>query len=95
VLETTSERSKTAKLLVDMLMNLKFIIMKFVRAERLLHHEAFREMIPYFFVAGHVNYALYGMCYQRSFEALPGEVLVRFMTGEHVMIHQCDLWTGI
>ena len=37
----------------------------------------------------------YGMCYLRSIEALPGEVLVCFMKGEHVMRHQCGLWNGI
>jgi hypothetical protein len=98
VLETISERSKTAKLWVDMLIKPLFI-MTFVRAEReadwLLHYKAFGETIPYFFAAGHVNYARYGMCYLRSTEALPGEVLVRFMKGEHVMRHQCVLWNGI
>jgi hypothetical protein len=63
LLETILERSKTAKLWVDMLRKPMFIIMEFVRAEReaelFLHHEAFREMIMYFFAAGHVNYALW------------------------------------
>jgi hypothetical protein len=96
-LKTISERSKTARLCVDMLIKPMLIIMKFVRAEReadwLLHLEAFREMIPYFFETGHVNHARYGMCYLRSIEALPGEVLVFFMK-ELVMRHQCDLWNG-
>jgi hypothetical protein len=69
---------------VDTLIMPMFIIVKFVRAEReadwLMHHETFREMTPYFFAAGYVNYARYGMCYLRSIEALSGEVLVRFMT---------------
>jgi exoribonuclease II len=59
-LETISERSKTAKLFVNMLIKSMLIIMKFVRARResdfLLHHEAFKEMTPYFFETGHVNY---------------------------------------
>jgi hypothetical protein len=63
VLETISERSKTAKLWVDMLIKPMLILVKFVRAEQeadlLLHHEAFREIIPYFFAAGHANYALW------------------------------------
>jgi hypothetical protein len=46
-----------------MLLKPMFIIKKFVRAEReadlFLHHEAFREIIPYFFATGHVNYALW------------------------------------
>ncbi len=76
-----------------------FIIMRFVRAEReaewLLHLEAFKQMLPYFFAAGHVHYARYGMCYLRAMEALPEEVLVRFMKGEHVMRHQRGLWNGL
>jgi hypothetical protein len=93
VLETILERSKTAKLWVNMLIKPMFIIMKFVRAEReadlLLHHEAFREMIPYC-----MSIMRYGMCYLRSIKVLPGEVLVCFMKGEHVMRHQCGLWNG-
>jgi hypothetical protein len=57
VLETTSKRSKTTKLSVDMLIKAMFIVMKFVRgeieADWLLHHEEFRVMIPYFFTIMH------------------------------------------
>ena len=35
------------------------------------------------------------MCYIRSMEALPTEVLERFVKGEHVMRHQRGLWNGI
>jgi hypothetical protein len=35
------------------------------------------------------------MCYLRSNEALPGEILVRFMKGEHITRHECDFWSGI
>ena len=99
VLENIAKRSKTAKLWVDMLIKPVFIIMRFVRAEReadwLLHLEGFKQMLPYFFAAGHVHYARYGMCYLRAMEALPEEVLVRFMKGEHVMRHQRGLWNGL
>ena len=99
VLENIATRSKTSKLWVDMLIKPVFLIMRFVRAERetdwLLHLEACKQMIPYFFAAGHVHYARYGLCYIRAMEALPEEVLVRFMKGEHVMRHQRGLWNGL
>ena len=59
VLEDLAEKSKSAKLWVDMLIRPVFIIMMFVRAEREgdwpLHLEAFKQMIPYFFASGHVH----------------------------------------
>ena len=99
VLEDIANRSKTAKLWIDILIKPMFIIMQFVRAEReadwLLHLEAFKQMLPYFFEAGHVHFARYGVCYLRSMEALPQDVLVHFTKGEHVMRHQRGLWNGI
>ena len=70
VLENIAKRSKTAKLWVDMLIKPVFLIMSFVRAEReadwLLHLQACKLMLPYFFAAGHVHYARYGLCYLRA-----------------------------
>ena len=99
VLEDLAERSRTAKLWVDVLIKPVFIMMMFVRAEREgdwpLHLEAFEQMIPYFFASGHVHYARYSLCYLRSMEALPEQVLTRFMKGEHVMRHQRGMWNSI
>ena len=54
------------------------IMMLFIRAEReedcCLHLETVRQMLPYFFAAGHVNYARYGLYYVRSMEALPPDI---------------------
>ena len=52
-------------------------------------------MLPYFFAAGHVNYARYGLCYLREMERLPQEVLSHFMKGKHVIHHSAGLWNGI
>ena len=52
-------------------------------------------MIPYFFAAGHVNYARYGLLSIRSMQKLYGEVLERFLKGEHVQCHRQGLWNGI
>ena len=44
-------------------------------------------MLPYFFTAGHHNYASYGMYYHRSYEAMPNEICRPFLQGEHVTRH--------
>ena len=54
-----------------------------------------QQIITYFFAAGHVNYARYGLYYLRSMERLPGNVLKRFLSGEHVMRHNPGVWNGI
>ena len=71
----------------------------YVRVEReaewSLRLWAMQQMIPYFFAAGHVNYARYGLYYLRSMERLPENVLKRFLNGEHVMRHNPGVWNGI
>ena len=73
--------------------------MAFVRAERegewALHLWAVSQMVPYFYAAGHINYARYGLVYLRSMEKLEGGILDRFMRGEHVTRHQRGLWNGM
>ena len=44
-------------------------------------------MIPYFFAAGHQNYARYGLYYLHDMKKLPTTVLNKFMQGEHVARH--------
>ena len=99
VLEDLSAQSKTTKLWVDVLIKPVLISMLYDRAEREgdwpLHIAAFRQMVPYFFAAGHVHYARYGLHYLRSMESLPDSVLASFMKGEHVMQHVPGLWNGI
>ena len=74
-------------------------MMLFVRAELEsewgLHRSAVAAMMPYFFAAGHINYARYGLHYLRSMENLPAHVRERFLAGEHVMRHHAGLWNGI
>ena len=74
-------------------------MMLYVRAEQegewALHLYACKEMIPYFFAAGHVNYARYGIVYLRSMEKLPNKVFNLFLNGEHVARHNEGLWNGI
>jgi len=76
-----------------------FIMMAFIRAEReaewSLHLWAFEQMLPYFFAAGHMNYARYGLYYLRSMQRIPQELLDRFEKGEHVLRHKKGIFNGI
>ena len=73
--------------------------MVYVRAEReakwSLHLWEMQQMIPYFFAAGHVNYASYGLYYMRSMERLHDNFLKRFLNEEHVRRHNPGVWNGI
>ena len=92
VLETKASQSKTTQWWVENLVKPIFIMMLFVRAEREvdwpLHLWAVKEMIPYFFAAGHCNYARYATYYLHSMEKLSKKVFRCFMKGEHVMRHK-------
>ena len=61
ILETEASKSQTTKLWVDVLIKPVLLTMMFVRAEREgdwpLHLATYKQMLPYFFAAGHVNYA--------------------------------------
>ena len=99
LLKNKSQDSRTAKLWVDCLIKPVFLMMMFVMAEReanwLLHLECVERMLPYFFAAGHINYARYGMFYLQNMARLPNEVLAQFLKGEHVMRHRAGLWNAI
>ena len=74
-------------------------MMLFVQTEREgefpLHLYACRQMIPYFFAAGHVNYRRYGLCYLLSMSRLPPTILEQVLNGEHVLRHREGIWNGI
>ena len=99
ILETDASKSQTTKLWVDVLIKLVLLSMMFVWAVREgdwpLHLATYTQMLPYFFAAGHVIYARYGLCYVREMERLPQEMWSYFMKGEHVMHHSAGLWNGI
>ena len=73
--------------------------MRFIQAERdgehLLHLSAGREMMQYFFAAGHHHYARWGTQYINQLENLFGEVKEKFMRGEHTVRHKIGLWNSI
>ena len=74
-------------------------MMAYVRAERegdwLLHVHCVKEMMPYFFAAGHQNYTRLGLVYLRAIENLPNNILPYFQKGKHVMRHMNGLWNGM
>ena len=71
-LDHAPSTSNTPKLWVDCFIKPVFIMMLYVRAEREgdwpLHLVAVKQMLPYFFVSSHVNYAPYGLYYLRSIQ---------------------------
>ena len=99
ILDEIGHQSRTAKVWIDCFIKAVFIMMVYVRAERVadwpLHLKAVKLMLPYFFAAGHVNYARYGTYYLMSKERLPQAIQKRFMKGEHVMRHISGYWNAI
>ena len=98
-LEDVSSKSRTSKLWVDCLIKPVLLVMKYVRAERtgdwLLHLYVTAEMIPYFFAAGHINFARYGVYNLLQMINLPDHVMQRFLEGEHVMRLIDGIFNGI
>ena len=66
--------------------------MVYIRAEQErkfgLHLYAWKQMMPYVFADGHVNYARYGQCYINIMGKLPIAVLDLFIHGEPVANNQ-------
>lgn len=75
------------------------LILLYIRAERegefALHLYACEKMMPYFFAAGHWNYARDGLLYLQRMERLPSKPLERFRKGEHVIHLKEGMWNGI
>ena len=71
----------------------------YIRAEREadwpLHLAVVQDMIPLFFVAGHMNYARYALYYLRNMEAMPEDVRGEIMKGQHTMHHKAGMFNGI
>ena len=87
-LDQIASESRTVKLWVEILVKPVLLMMTYVMAECegdwLLHLATFKKMLPYYFAAGHVNYARYGLYYLRSTEKLPPHVEILFLKGQHV-----------
>ena len=87
-----AQKSMIAEHWINNLIRPVLLMMLFVRAEREgefpLHLYACHQMIPYFFAAGHINYARYGLCYLLTMSGLPPTILDQFLKGEHVLRHR-------
>ena len=98
-LDACSSKSMLSRHWVDNLIRLVMLIMMYVRAERecdfSLHLHVCYKMMPYFFVAGHVNYARLNPSYLRTMHKLPGIVLEQLYKNEHVERHQDGHWNKI
>ena len=97
--QTLTDTSQLAKHWIKNLIYPVFLMMMYIRAEREgefgLHLYCCKKMIPYFFAAGHWNYARDSIVYLRSIEKMPTNLLNRFMNGEHVIRIKDGLFNGI
>ena len=88
-----------AKFWISNISHPTMIMMKFLCAECEgdfhLHLKAVEEAPPYFFSAGHINYARYGIYYLYQMKSLPCEVLEWFEKGEHNIHLKSGIWNGI
>ena len=70
ILEEMASRSRTSKLWIDCVIKPVLLMLRYIRAERqsdwALHLSAVHEMLPYFYAAGHINYARYSLYYLLS-----------------------------
>ena len=82
-LTTISSQSRTSKLWVNNLIRPVLYMMLYVRAERegdwLLHIYSVTRMVPYFFAAGHPNYARYGLYYLNDMKSLPISIFIKVL----------------
>ena len=96
-LDQIATANRTVKLWVEILVKPVLLMMTYIRAERegdwLLHLATFRKMLPYYFAAGHVNYARYGLYYVCSMEKLPPHVERLFLKVCYVLHPWYLEWT--
>ncbi len=86
-----ASKHPTGKLWVNCLIKPTLIAHRFIRAERegnlLLREKCIEEMIPYFFSAGHFNYARYLSHYLGEVRNLPSEARQLLLEGCQVCRH--------
>ena len=98
-LTNMSTKSNTAKLWIDGFIGPMLRILLYIRAERegewALHLAAVEKMLPYFFAAGHPNYARYVTYYLNDMYGLSEEVTRKFRMGLHVARNSTGFFNGI
>ena len=92
-----SEKNRLAKHWVHNLIRPVLLILLYIGSERegefFLHLYVCNQMLPYFFAAGHWNYARDCVAYVRMI--LQDALLDKFMRGEQVIDLKQGLWHGI
>lgn len=87
----TARQHPTGRLWVDCLVKPTLLALMFLRGERngdfLLQQHSLKAMLPYFFAAGHHNYARYLSWYVRQMEHLPQRAKEDLLAGAHVCRH--------
>ena len=98
-LKDLAGKSMLAEHWIKNLIDPVFLIMKYIRAERECefgsHLYCYQKKLPYFFAAGHWNYARDRIIYLRSMLRIPNDLLEKFMNGEHVIRLKGGLFNGI
>ena len=98
-LDSIDSKSRTARLWLDALIWPVFLIMRFVRAgreaDRPLHIDTLKRMLPYFAAAGHWHCFRYAIVYLMKMTKLPKELFGKFIDGEHAMRHQNGIWNAM
>ena len=87
----TARGHPTGRLWVDCFIKPTLLSLMFLRGERngdfLLQQHCLKAMLPYFFAAGHHNYACYLRWYVRQMEHLPHRAKEDLLAGAHVCRH--------
>jgi hypothetical protein len=52
-------------------------------------------MLQYFFASAHIHYARYGLVYLISMQKLKGDILERFLEGDHVQRYKQGICIGM
>ena len=99
IIRSLSEKSSLAEHWIKNLIYPAFLMLMYVRTEREgefgLHLYTCKKMIPYFFAAGHWNYARDDTVYIRTMEKLPDSLMNKFMKKQHVVHLQEGVFNGI
>ena len=99
ILEDIALHSRTSKMWIDCVIKPVLLMQQYIRAEReadwALHLSAVQEMLPFFYAAGHVNYARYALYYLKTMQDLPQTIKEKFIKGEHTMHHCPGIFNGI
>ena len=87
----TARGDQTGRLWVDCFLKPTLLWLMFLRRERngdfLLQQQCLKAMLPYFFAAGHHNYARYLSWYVRQMKHLPQRAKENLLASAHICRH--------